>query len=211
MLHRDSLPSGQSGGIGRRSHVQAFNVLVSRPSRLVGGGCKRAPMRVVREAAALGSGAERRLLREPPRRISRAGAALRKSQLRSSGWEGKRGSGAGDAPWSGREAPARSAPFRHPANGSGHSGSLGQLFSAANVGPPASSFQKQGNAGADTHEAAGCTGGWRAEGSLRFTRGGTPAARTRFRSPSAAVAPESSLARLRHPSWGRRLQERVQC
>jgi hypothetical protein len=50
-------------------------------------------------------------LREPPRRISRAGAARCGRQV-GTRWRGaERSGGAGDAPWGGRAAPARSAPF----------------------------------------------------------------------------------------------------
>jgi hypothetical protein len=49
------------------------------------------------------------------------------------GWAKEPGSGAGDAPWSGREAPARSAPFGHLPGGSTGSGSLREP-------PPGASF-----------------------------------------------------------------------
>jgi hypothetical protein len=56
-------------------------------------------------------------LREPRRRISCGGADRCKGELDSRGWGAEQGRGAGDAPWGGRGAPARSAPVRHPARG----------------------------------------------------------------------------------------------
>jgi hypothetical protein len=53
-------------------------------------------------------------LREPPRRISGGRTAQPHGAAQTSGCGGKRGARTGDAPWSGRAAPARSAPIRPP-------------------------------------------------------------------------------------------------
>jgi len=68
-------------------------------------------------------------LREPPRRIFWAMAAPCMGTAQT-GWRGaKRRAGAKDAPGSGRGAPARSAPLRHPTGGPAASGSAARTSS----------------------------------------------------------------------------------
>jgi hypothetical protein len=52
-------------------------------------------------------------LREPPRRISCPGRRSARAGRTAAGQAPSEGAGAGDAPWGGRGAPARSAPLRH--------------------------------------------------------------------------------------------------
>ena len=76
-------------------------------------------------------------LREPPRRISRNMPAPCRGAAHDMGRRGKHLADAGDAPCSGRAAPVRSAPFRHPARAPTGSGSPGEPEPVANSVTPA--------------------------------------------------------------------------
>jgi hypothetical protein len=92
-----------------------------------------------RTLAAGSAGAERRLPAGAPTAhlLGRGGAVRERGAMQWVG--GEQGSGAGDAPWGGRGAPARSAPVRHPAGGPTGSGSLREPPPAVNLVRPARS------------------------------------------------------------------------
>ena len=102
---------------------------------------------------------------EPPRRISCAGAAwARRGAVPERGWGGVRCGGAGDAPGSGRGAPARSAPVRRRAGSSTGSAAAAGASRAGNCGPPAAGGDQPPHGatakGRQQREAECQRGGW---------------------------------------------------
>jgi hypothetical protein len=106
----------RSGGFIHKEPPGTPQVSVSRPWHLPGLE-KRGRRPVARAVHPPVRGLSAGSLREPPRRISRAGTARWNNAARGTGSGAGRWNGAGDAPWSGRAAPARSAPVCHPTAG----------------------------------------------------------------------------------------------